>query len=73
MRGSERHCGLQEFCAGGSLASFLREGHARSPETGLNWSRALILMRDVAAGMAYVHKQGVGAASMLARSLMYVR
>ena len=52
---------MQEFCAGGSLANFLRQGHARSAERGLNWARALILMRDVAAGMAYVHKQGIGA------------
>ena len=52
---------MQEFCAGGSLANFLQQGHARSAERGLNWARALILMRDVAAGMAYVHKQGIGA------------
>lgn len=51
----------QELCAGGSLANFLRYGHARSAESGLLFDRVLMVLRDVAAGMAFVHGRQVGA------------
>jgi serine/threonine protein kinase len=51
---------VQEYCAGGSLANFLKRGHTRSPEHGINFERVLVIMRDVAAGMAYVHAKNIG-------------
>jgi hypothetical protein len=51
---------LQEFFAGGSLANFLKRGHVRSVERGLDFTRILMMLRGVAAGMAHVHAKQIG-------------
>lgn len=52
---------VQELCAGGSLARFLAAGLLRRPGGGLAWPRALLLLRDAAAGLAHAHARGAGA------------
>lgn len=52
---------IQEYCAGGTLANLVRHGHLISKEGGVRFERALMLLRDVAAGLAYVHSQEIGA------------
>ena len=52
---------IQEYCAGGTLANLVKHGHLMSKEGGVRFERALMLLRDVAAGLAYVHSQDIGA------------
>lgn len=52
---------IQEYCAGGTLANLVRHGHLISKEGGVRFERVLMLLRDVAAGLAHVHSQDIGA------------
>eukprot|EP00892_Ulva_mutabilis_P000662 jgi/Ulvmu1/10597/UM065_0051.1 len=50
---------IQEYCAGGTLANLVRHGHLLSREGGVRFERVLMLLRDMAAGLAYVHAQDI--------------
>lgn len=52
---------IQEYCAGGTLANLVTHGHLLSTEGAVRFERVLMLLRDVAAGLAYVHSREIGA------------
>jgi hypothetical protein len=54
---------VQEYCAGGSLSALVQRGHLHhngSSECGVVLEHVLMILRDVAAGMACMHNQNIG-------------
>jgi serine/threonine protein kinase len=46
---------MQEFCNGGSLRCAVNEGEFRSEKTPNRWRLILSVLRDIAAGLDYMH------------------
>ena len=51
--------GVQEFCNGGSLRAAVNKGLFKTPHMPQRWGPMIGVLRDVAAGMNYMHAKRI--------------